>query len=56
MEKYAAHLAFALIAVGTTGLLLNEFIFDWGRFATLSFALLNVLGLVALRKTVLKKP
>jgi len=33
------------LLLGTTGLLLNELIFDWGRLATIFFATLNVLGL-----------
>jgi len=40
--------AFVLLIVGTLGLLLSEFVFDWGRAATLSFALANVIGLLAL--------
>ena len=40
--------AFVLLIVGTLGLLLNEFLFDWGRVATLMFALANVIGLAAL--------
>ena len=39
---------FILIAVGTIGLLLNEFAFDWGRNATLTFAALNLVGLIIL--------
>jgi hypothetical protein len=34
--------------IGTSGLLLNEFIFTWGRSATLAFALVNIFGLVQL--------
>jgi len=33
------------LLLGTTGLLLNELFFEWGRLATISFAALNVLGL-----------
>jgi hypothetical protein len=40
--------AFIFLLVGTVGLLINEFVFDWGRAATLTFALANVIGLVAL--------
>jgi len=40
--------AFALVIVGTLGLLANEFVFDWGRIATLVFAASNVIGLVGL--------
>jgi len=40
--------AFILLSIGTLGLLINEFIFDWGRTATLTFASVNVLGLATL--------
>ncbi|MDH4140480.1 MAG: hypothetical protein OEV43_07905 [Coriobacteriia bacterium] len=39
---------FALVIVGTLGLLLNEFVLDWGRPATLSFAAANAAGLLVL--------
>ena len=37
-----------LLITGTLGLLANEFILDWGTIATLTFAALNVVGLVIL--------
>ena len=40
-----------LLVVGTLGLLLNEFVFDWGRAATLSFAVINIIGLLVLGYT-----
>lgn len=40
--------AYALLVVGTAGLLLNEFWFDWGRAAVLAFASANLVGLLAL--------
>jgi len=40
--------AFILLGIGTTGLLINEFVFDWGRVATLSFAAINIVGLIIL--------
>jgi len=40
--------AFILLIIGTLGLLINEFVFDWGRVATLIFATMNVIGLVML--------
>lgn len=46
---------FILLAVGTIGLLLNEFVFDWGRAATLVSAALNVVGLVMLAFTLWRK-
>jgi len=40
--------AFVLLIIGTLGLLTNEFILDWGRPATVTFAALNFLGLAIL--------
>jgi len=40
--------AFALVIVGTLGLLAAEFVFDWSRIVTLIFAASNVIGLVGL--------
>ena len=40
--------AFILLGIGTIGLLSNEFIFDWGRVATLIFAVFNFVGLAIL--------
>jgi len=40
--------AFILLIIGTIGLLMNEFIFDWGRAATLIFAAFNFVGLAIL--------
>ena len=41
-------IAFILLIIGTVGLLLNEFVFDWGRVATLLFAVSNLIGLATL--------
>ncbi len=40
--------AFVLLIIGTVGLLLNELVFDWGRVATLIFAVSNLIGLATL--------
>lgn len=40
--------AFILLAIGTLGLMINEFIFNWGTTIILAFAALNVVGLVVL--------
>ena len=48
MSERAKGLAFVLVAIGTLGLLANEFVFSWGRIATLVFAAANGIGLVAL--------
>ena len=33
---------------GTLGLIINEFIFDWGSAATITFAAINVVGFAVL--------
>ncbi len=40
--------AFILLIIGTIGLLINELIFDWGRVATMIFAVSNLIGLATL--------
>lgn len=51
MRRVAELSPFILLIVGTIGLLVNEFVFDWGRVATLSFAAINIVGLVILAYT-----
>ena len=48
MRKVTELTAFILLLIGTICLLVNEFIFDWGRVGTLSFAALNFIGLAIL--------
>jgi hypothetical protein len=48
MNKAIELSPFVLLIFGTLGLLLNEFVFDWGTAATLIFAAANVLGLLVL--------
>ena len=48
MRKAIELSAFVFLLVGTLGLLMNEFMFDWGRPATLIVAAANVMGLLAL--------
>ena len=48
MREFAKLSAFVLLGIGTLGLLINEFVFDWGRAATLTFASVNVVGLATL--------
>ena len=52
MKEAAKLIAFFLLGIGTIGLLVNEFVTDWGRGVTITFACLNVLGLVLLAFTV----
>ena len=49
--KVAKLSVYVLLIIGTLGLLINEFIFDWGSTATLTFASLNVAGLITLAFT-----
>ncbi|MFC2063078.1 hypothetical protein ACFLS8_03960 [Chloroflexota bacterium] len=51
MREATLLIAFILMIVGTIGLLINELIFDWGRGATLTFAVINVVGLASLAFT-----
>jgi len=48
MKQIVKLSAFILLIIGTSGLLINEFIFDWGTAATLTFASVNVVGLATL--------
>ncbi len=47
-RKFAKRSAFILLIIGTVGLLINEFIFDWGGVATVVFAIFNIAGLIIL--------
>jgi hypothetical protein len=44
-------IAFVLVIAGTAGLLVNEFVFDWGKYAAILFAVLNVVALIILGMT-----
>jgi hypothetical protein len=48
MREAAKLTAFILLIIGTISLIVNEFIFDWGRVSTLIFAASNVIGLAIL--------
>jgi hypothetical protein len=48
MKNILVWLAPTLLLIGTAGLLLNEFYLDWGRTATLTFALFNIIGIALL--------
>jgi hypothetical protein len=43
--------AFVSLMIGTIGLLVNEFVADWGRAATLTFAIFNCAGLAVMAVT-----
>ena len=51
MKESTLLIAFILLVIGTIGLLINELIFDWGRCATLTFAIINVAGFASLAFT-----
>ncbi len=48
MREFIKITAFILIIVGTAGLLLNEFVLDASTALTLTFAGVNVIGLICL--------
>ena len=48
MRKYAKPSGFVLLAIGTLGLIITEFILGGGRAATLTFAAFNVVGFATL--------
>jgi len=48
MREAIKLVAFIFLTIGTLGLLINEYAFDWGRVATLVFAIVNFLGLAIL--------
>jgi hypothetical protein len=54
MGKVIKLSAFILLIIGTLGLLTNEFAFDWGRVATIVFAIVSLTGLAILAATHIK--
>ena len=48
LKQFIKLSGFILIAVGTTGLLLNEFVWDGGASRTIILAVVNFVGLVNL--------
>ena len=48
MRNFIKTAAFILIAVGTAGLLLNEFLCEHSSTSTIIFAVVNFVGLVSL--------
>ena len=40
-----------LLVIGTAGLLINEYVLDWGRIPTVTFAVVNVVSLASLTYT-----
>ena len=48
MREVTKLIAFILLIVGTTGLLVNEFVTDWSKGVTITFAIFNFVGLATL--------
>ena len=48
MRRVIERIPFVFLIFGTLGLLLDEFLFDWGRVTTLIFAVSNISGLIVL--------
>ena len=42
---------FILLIIGTAGLLGSELVLNWGRTATVTFAIINLVGLIILAAT-----
>jgi len=51
MREIVKLIGFILLSIGTLGLLINEFAFDWGRTATVTFAVFNIVGFANLAIT-----
>ncbi len=51
MKEVVKLSGFILLIIGTLGLLINEFVFDWGRAATITFAAFNITGFATLAVT-----
>lgn len=54
MENYGGLITASLLIIGTTGLLLNEFILGWGTVATITFALFSGIGILILISSIRK--
>ncbi|GAH49725.1 unnamed protein product [marine sediment metagenome] len=48
MKEVVRLSGFILLAIGTFGLLVNELAMDWGRTATITFAIINLVGFITL--------
>jgi hypothetical protein len=54
LRETQVRIGFALVVIGTFGLLFNEVVADFGRIATLLFAVMSFIGLVILGYVYLK--
>jgi hypothetical protein len=48
MRELTKLTAFILLIIGTLGLIVNEFIFNWASIVTLTFAAVNIVGFAVL--------
>ena len=48
MKKAVLLTGFIAVITGTIGLLLNDFVLKWGTAVTLTFAAIDLLGIIAL--------
>ena len=48
MREFVKVIGFSLVTVGFIGLVLTDFVFNWGRAVTITFAAINALGLITL--------
>ena len=48
MREVVKLIGFILVAIGFLGLMLADFVFNWGRVITITFAAIDAVGLVTL--------
>jgi len=48
MKEVIKLTGFIFLIIGTLGLLINALIFKWGSIATISFAIVNLVGFITL--------
>ena len=48
MREASKLVGFSLVTVGFIGLVLTDFVFNWGRAVTITFAAINAVGLITL--------
>ena len=48
MKELLKSIGFVFVTIGFLGLILGDFVFNWGTAITLAFASINALGLIIL--------
>jgi len=48
MREAAKLVGFSLVTIGFIGLVLTDFVFNWGRAVTITFAAIDAVGLITL--------